>query len=298
MTRPTVPGAVTTSDLSTALHACFGATAVITLLLAIAAGSGLFLGAYDHETTFSRNAFRGTDLVSLAVVVPLLVVATRSARRGSTRGLLLWLGALAYVVYQYGYTFAYGWNRLFLIYLVLLALSGFTIARALIAVDAGAVAANFDETAPTRAVSTYLWVVGAGLGVMELAQIVPTLFTGDKPQIVLDTGHPTSPVFILDLGLIVPLMILAGSWLRSNRPWGYIAAVILLVKGATIGLGLLFGNILAVADGAKTDGPLVGLWVAIAAGGALCLWRFMVHANRGQREASYVHPKVSAGPCT
>ena len=53
---------------------------------------------------------------------------------------------------------------------------------------------------------------------MELGQIVPTVFTGDVPQIVTDTGHPTSPVYVLDLGLVVPLMLLAGACLRRRRP--------------------------------------------------------------------------------
>ena len=117
---------------------------------------------------------------------------------------------------------------------------------------------------------------------MELGQIVPTVFTGDVPQIVTDTGHPTSPVYVLDLGLVVPLMLLAGAWLRRRRPWGYVAAAVLLVKGATVGLGLLAGNLFAVLDDAKNDGALNLLWAAIAVGSAFVLSTFLRHAHDRQ----------------
>jgi hypothetical protein len=35
---------------------------------------------------------------------------------------------------------------------------------------------------------------------------------------VLKTGHPTVVVYVLDLGLVVPLMLMAGHWLRLRRP--------------------------------------------------------------------------------
>ena len=255
------------------------ASAVIGVLLLAAAGSGLFLHPYTAETAFARNGYRGADLVSLALVLPLLAYATWATTRGSTRGTVLWLGWLGYVVYQYGYTFAYQWNRLFLVYLALLSLSAFTVVSALVALDPLSLARRFDASTPTRAVSRFVWFVGTGLGLMEFAQIVPTIFTGERPEIVTLTGHPTSPVYVLDLGLVVPLMVLAGVWLRGRRPWGYVAAGALLVKGLTVGLGLLAANLFAVLNDGKTDGPLNVLWAAIALGGGVALWRFLRHVR-------------------
>ncbi|MFP5319975.1 MAG: hypothetical protein ACLGI2_17000 [Acidimicrobiia bacterium] len=260
------------------LHAPFvRLSGLVVVLLVLAAGSGLVLHPYAGETDFARNGYRGADLVSLTVVLPLLVWATVAARRGSGRGLLLWLGAIGYVAYQYGYTFAYRWNRLFLVYLALLVLSAFSFAAALISLNPRPLAGRFDRLTPTGVVSRFLLFVGVALGVMELAQIVPTIFTGGTPQIVTDTGHPTSPVYVLDLGLVVPAMVLAGIWLRQRRPWGFIAAAVLLVKGATVGLGLLAGNLFAVLGDDKNDGPLVVLWAAIALGSAAVLWLFLRH---------------------
>lgn len=252
---------------------------LLVVMLAIAAGSGLLLDLYEGETAFARNAYQGADLVSVLLAVPLLLLSLRSARRGSVRGLLLLLGGLGYVTYQYGYTFAYGWNRLFPIYLTLLAVSAFTLAEMIIRLDVAAVMEWFDQRAPVVAVARFLFVIGLGLGLMEGLQVAVALITGDPPPIVAQTGHPTSPVHILDLALVVPLMLLASRWLGRRSPWGLVAASVLLVKGVTVGLGLLAANGFAVLAETTTDGPLNAVWIVIAAGSALALVVLLRHVD-------------------
>jgi hypothetical protein len=258
------------------LMSCYRASALIVVLLAVAAAVGLFVpGLYKNNTAFAATAFRGTDLVSLAVALPVLAGSLWLASRGSRRALLVWLGALAYVAYTYLYTFAIAWNRLFLVYVALLSLSLFTLARALVALDAEELAGRFTDRTPVRGVGAFLWLIGGTLGLMELAQVVPALLAGRVPKVVLNTGHPTGVIYILDLGLVVPLLLLAGYWMRQRRPWGYVAAAILLVKGVTVGLGLLASNLVGYLDTGRTDGPLLGLWALIAVGSLLMLVRYL-----------------------
>jgi hypothetical protein len=258
------------------LTSSYQLSALIGLLLAVAAGVGLFVpGIYKANTAFAAAAFRGTDLVSLVVALPVLAGSLWMARRGSRRALLVWLGVLAYVAYTYSYSFAIAWNRLFLVYVALLSLSVFTLVRALTALDATQLAAQFTDHTPVRTVSTFLWVIGGMLGVIELAQVVPALLAGDVPEVVVKSGHPTGVIYILDLGLVVPVMVLAGGWLRARRPWGYVAAAILLVKGIAVGLGLLSSNLFGYLDNGQTGGPLLGLWALIAVGSLLLLLRYL-----------------------
>ena len=59
---PAIPGT------NTRLTSAFQASVLIGLLLAVAAGVGLFVpGSYEADTAFAAAAFRGTDLVSLVV---------------------------------------------------------------------------------------------------------------------------------------------------------------------------------------------------------------------------------------
>lgn len=248
---------------------------LLIILLVIASGSGLLLNVYVTETPFARNAYRGADLVSALLAVPLLLLVLRSARLGSTRAALLLLGGLGYVAYQYAYTFAYGWSRLFPVYVTLLALSAFTLAEMLIRLDVRAVANRLDPLARVGGIARFLLIIGVGLGLMEGLQVVVALVTGDPPPIVAQTGHPTSPVHILDLGFVVPLMLLASRWLHRHRPWGLVAAAVLLVKGITVGLGLLAANAFALLTGSTSDGPLNVVWVVIAAGSGLALVRLL-----------------------
>lgn len=268
--------AATTQARQARLRSCYRASALVGLLLAVAAAVGLLVpGTYRGNTAFAAAAFRGTDLVSLAVALPLLVGSLWLASRGSRRALLVWLGALGYVAYTYLYAFAIAWNRLFLVYVALLSLSLFTLARALLALDASELAGRFGGRAPVRGVGAFLWLVGGMLGLVELVQVVPALLGGQVPEVVLKTGHPTGVIYVLDLGLVVPLLLLAGRWVRAGRPVGYVAAAILLVKGVSVGLGLLASNLVGYLDDGRTDGPLLALWALIAVGSLLVLLRFL-----------------------
>jgi hypothetical protein len=58
-------------------------------------------GMYRYDSLFSGAANRGTDVVTLLVVLPLLVVALRGFRRGSLRAALTLTGAQAWLLYVY-----------------------------------------------------------------------------------------------------------------------------------------------------------------------------------------------------
>jgi len=83
------------------------------VLLAGTAGAGIFArGLYRDAPDWVLQA-RAQDAVSLAVVVPVLPIA--ALRLGRSRRLqLVWLGALAYLVYAYAiFAFDVGFNALF-----------------------------------------------------------------------------------------------------------------------------------------------------------------------------------------
>lgn len=253
---------------------CYRASGFIALLLTVAAGSGLLLDVYrDNEWVSSQ--MRGQDFVSLVFGAPLLLVSAHLARKGSVRALLAWLGALGYVTYSYLYIFGIAYNELFLVYLALLVLSGYTLIRALIAIDPIPIWATFDEDAPTKVVAGFLVGFGVVLGALWAIQAIAALFTGDVPASVTSSGHPTAVVFVLDLGLVVPLFLLGGRMLRRGRPWGFVLAGMLLVKGVTEGLALLGMSLfMFVADHPGFDVALVPLWVFVAIASTYLAFRF------------------------
>ena len=256
------------------LDGCYRYSNLVVVLLTAAAGAGLLIDVYrDNEWVSSQ--LRGQDFVSLVFGVPLLLVSVHLARRGSVRGLLAWLGGLGYVTYSYLYIFGIAYNELFLVYLALLFMSASTLIRALIALDPLVVWASFDEGAPTRSVARFLAGFGIVLGALWGVQAVVATVSGNVPSSVTSSGHPTAVVFILDLGLMVPLFWIGGRMLRRGEPWGFVLAGILLVKGIAEGLALLgISLFMFLADHPEFDIALVPLWAAVAIGSSYLTFRF------------------------
>lgn len=91
-------------------------SAMITILTIAASAGGLFIDDLYRDNTLITAAWRGNDLVTLVVGVPLLVAALIFLRRGSQRAQLIWLGMLRYTLYNYAfYLFGASFNRFFLI---------------------------------------------------------------------------------------------------------------------------------------------------------------------------------------
>src|SRR5687767_14009967 len=66
---------------------------VFIALLTTAVSLGGFLNSgFYRDNALIITAWKGNDLVTLAVVVPLLIGTLIASVRGSDRGLLLWLG--------------------------------------------------------------------------------------------------------------------------------------------------------------------------------------------------------------
>jgi hypothetical protein len=171
---------------------------------------------------------------------------------------------LAYTLYNFAYyLFGAAFNSLFLIYVALFDLSMFALIFALVRLDVNDIGRGFRASTPVRWIAGYMGFVALGLTVVYGAASLDFVATGQVPEIVTLTGHLTSIVYALDLTLVVPWFVLGAIWLWQRRPWGYVLATILNVKGAAYMLALSAVTISAVHAGASEDLSQVGLWGAI-----------------------------------
>jgi len=135
------------SGLKTA-HALSGV--IVALMLAASAGGLLIDGLY-RDNLLVTSGWLGNDLVTLALAVPLMAAALLFAKRGSMRAQLVWLGMLAYVLYNYAfYLFAAAFNAFFLVYTVLFTLSIFALIFSLKTIDGKAIAGRFRPRTPVK----------------------------------------------------------------------------------------------------------------------------------------------------
>jgi hypothetical protein len=250
-------------------------TMAIMALAAIAAAMGLLIPDVYRETDWVIPQNRGQDLVTLlalAVLVPVLV----AARRGSPRATLIWLGLLGYLAYTYtGAAFAYAFNELFLIYVALFALTGAALTAGLSGMDASALRGAFDAGTPRRGVIAFLLIMAVVLCLLWFSQIIPFFTQGKLPEMIILARTPTVFVYVLDLGVVVPLSLLSAWWLRNDRPWGFVLAGFVLVKAATMGLALLSMTAFSMRASLPVDTGLSVAWASLAVTGiSMSVWFF------------------------
>ncbi len=261
------------------------------LLAACAAGAGLFWpgdgapfefvtvhgpivaiqgkGLYRFDTPIGALGFRGADIVTLFLAVPLLAVSIVFHSRGSRRAGLFLAGILAFLAYTYAsMSFGASYNSLFIVYLGILSSSFFGLLAALGSFDAGALAARLSAGRRARSAGIFLVVCGGILTLLWVAlSIAPALVAGTvAAEAVYYTTFVTGA---LDAAIVGPAFIAAGALLLRRQPLGSLLAPVLLVFASMMGPNLAVGGVLQLASGAITAGqagvftlPFVALTVA------------------------------------
>jgi hypothetical protein len=229
-----LPAEATHTTMSVRRRAAYVLSAVAAALTIGAGLTGLLVdGAYGDVPAVTALA-RGSDAVAVVVGVPLLGLALVAAARGSVRAHLVWLGMLAYLVYDYAY-FVYGatFNDLFVVHVAIFVASAFALGLALMDLDVTGVGARFGRRGPARWISGLLMLLGGSIIAMWVYRSVAFAVAGDEPTDVLPV--PLDRVhlgYAIDLTLFGPIAVLAAVLLWRRTDWGYVlGAVVCLFAG-------------------------------------------------------------------
>jgi hypothetical protein len=195
-------------------------------------------GLYAADTWLVGAGNRGGDLAVLAVEVPLLLLAVRWYRGGAPVAAAVLAGVLSCFAYYYvSMVFGAAQNRLFPVYVAAAALAGFALAT----VARGLDVTRVDESLPARpgraAVTTYLAAVAVALVAAWLPGMLATAASGDIPGAV--GPYTSAATEALDLGLVVPTVVLAAVLHHRRRAAGRVLALVVLVLNVCIGVVLL-----------------------------------------------------------
>jgi hypothetical protein len=240
-----VPSAAPALPVTRDLRPVYAASLLTALLLGAASLAGLAgdpAGLYGTGSPLVQVS-RGGDTANLLLGLPVLLGSMWLSSRGSLGGLLLWPGALFYVLYTDAlYLVGAPFNALFLVYVALVTLSGWTLVGLVACVDLDGARRRL-AAAPARGVGAALVVIAllayAGLTANTLAALGgPAAAAGMRPQ------------WIVDDALGTPALLLGGVLLWRRTSLGHVvAAGLLLVSGL---------NGLAFAVSAVLDGQLSG----------------------------------------
>ncbi len=229
-------------------------------------------GWYRLDTPIVAVGFMAADAVTLAFAIPLLVISTLRYRRGSLKGGFLLSGALAYFLYNYG-SLAFGstYNNLFLVYTAILSASLFELILALMSFDVPALPAHFTPRLPRRGISIFLIVSGVILLLVWLVlSIIPALVQGATP---LEVAYYTTFITgVIDIGIVAPVLIIAGVLLRRRVALGYLLASLLLVFTVTLGLNLTAAGVAQLLTGVISIGQALGFTVPFVILTVFAVW--------------------------
>jgi hypothetical protein len=261
-------------------------------LVALATFYGLLTRPYRLVPDLLSVTWVAQDAVTL-LAVPVLVWSARRAAAGSLRAHLLWVGVQTWIAYCYVHlAVAAPFNRMFLVYVAVLALSGFAVIDGIVRVDVAAAARALEPT-PRRATAWFLAIGGVGIAGLWLSDIIPALLAGDLPA-GIHLGELPSPTWVFDLAWIIPVSIATAVLLRRRHPAAPVIAATLLVALFLLSVGMLAIAPFAIASGLHRDAAiaaqLVVFSIVFGVLAAIETWLLAVGARRMRPAQDWLRP--------
>jgi len=256
--------------LSKESHVAWRLSAGIAALMLLQGVVGFVYPGLYRDVDWVTAAWYGNDLVTTLVAVPLMVWSLVAVRRGSRRAELVWYSMLGYCVYNYAYyLFGAQLNWFFPLYVILFAGPVIILILALGRVNAGQIAGEFSGKTPVKWIGGYMLFTGSGLSVAWIAQWLNFMLTGAVP----DVGEEGFRLIAsLDLSFMVPWFVLGAIFLLKRRPWGYLIATIITLKGATYTLVLTVTSTVAAMRGIGGTLEQIPVWALWTLAGGLAVW--------------------------
>lgn len=244
------------------LHLPEALTLAIAVGMAIVSAAGWRFSSSLYPTDASLQSFVANDVVNLFVGVPILLVALGLTRRGRLIGLLIWPGALLYVLYNYlAYLVGVPRGPASAAYGGLIVLSVYALAVLVTRIDGKAVRERLEGAVFERLSGGVLIGFGVLFG-LRAAGVIATALRNNLP------------IPATELGVLLADLLLSAGWigiglhLWRRRPLGY-----LLGAGVLFQAGMLFVGLTAflLLQPLLTDVPLALTdVVAVALMGLIC----------------------------
>lgn len=179
------------------------------------------IGIYRHMS--SEVAIQGIaqDYVTLFLAIPFFIASLYFALKGSLRARFVFLGTVSYLFLTYLFYLNMAmYNALFLVYVVLLGATFFTLILSLSSVDVSSFHTTFKHV-PAKFTGWFLVVNSMLIGLMWLSVVVPPLLDGTIYPLSLE-HYTTLVVQGFDLGLMLPLSVVAGVLYMKKTSYGYL----------------------------------------------------------------------------
>lgn len=188
-------------------------------------------GLYRHDNVYKAVEFRGFDLTSLVIVVPLFALGIYLYRQGRVRGQLLLAALFTYLAYIYALgVMGNAFNAMFLVWTALFSVGIFGLLLILTGMDVASVPSHLDRRFPRKGLAIYLVILGLILLTQYLGEVV-SAYTSGSPPASLD-HYTTLELAALELGIMIPLHLAGGVLLWRRHTAGYVLGAVLAFAAA------------------------------------------------------------------
>jgi hypothetical protein len=233
MKTPDIEAPPASLPLTRTLTLSYVFSLVIALIMSVASVAGLMYPTRLYPTDELRQSFVANDVVNLLIGLPILLGSMWLARRGTLIGLLLWPGALFYVLYNYMvYAFALPLNVELLLSLVLLTLSTYTTIGLVASIDGKEVQRRLSGVVPERLAGGVLTGLGIAFSLLAIGTMVNHLVSKTPiagPELALQVSDFT----------VSPAWVIGGILLWRREPLGYVTGAGLLFQASMLFIGLI-----------------------------------------------------------
>ena len=213
-------------------------------------------GIYSHDSFFKAPIHIGTDFTVLFVVVPLTLYSfTKFRKEQSVERYIQNFGYISLLLY-YSTCLALGvtYNRLHLVYILLFSTCLFSFNVLLAFFYKMENEENREENSFfTKGMKIFLILSGFSLFVAWLPDIIPTLIK-DSPLALIEV-YTTEPTYVLDMGIISPLMFITYYLCKKEKFIGYVLFRMILIVCLIIGIILPVQTVFQILAGIELPIP-------------------------------------------
>ena len=258
------------------------------LAAALASIAGFIPGVYrDPKIVIAQS--HGFDIGDLIGVLILGLGLTWSVR-GSVRGRLVAVGALGYLFYSFvTYAFLIVLNPATVLYIAVLGFGVWSFITGFASVDDQ----ETDELAAghlfRRLTAGFMIVISFLFALTWLREITGSVISGNLPAGLAAAGWPMNPPYVLDLGFVIPIAVVAALRLLRVKPGGVRLAVPFLTFVSLLSISILLMTIFMAIDGQPLVMPLIVVFVfALTVSAALAGVALRNRGNPGQADPSSI----------
>jgi hypothetical protein len=253
------------------------AIAVLTL---ISCGISIANNDLYQDGTWANAQWLGQDIVTLFIALPFLLLSTtRGVAAGETKWAIVNAGILLYYAYTYSFfMFAAQLTVLYLFHLPIYGLSVIGFVLACIHLFGPTATYDFPNTALKRVIIAYLVLIALMISFIWLSDIFAHLTNPDHRS-ATPNGEAPLIIYSLDLGLIIPLMLIAAVLLHRQAARGYVLTGIILTKTSTLGFALMAMALSMYVQQLDPEFLLIVLWCIIGLAGTLLTALYLKQLN-------------------